>query len=94
VKVIYHVPAGKKDLVQLHDVQRACSTAMHVVGILPIHKPVAREKRMGLNVDMDLPTLLSSYFDSKPELKDRKEDLIKKTMQLVEEQQIQDAQDA
>lgn len=90
VKVIYHVPAGKKDLVQLHDVQRACSTAMHVVGIIPVHKPVAREKRVGLNVDMDLPTLLSSYFDSKPELKDRKEDLIKKTMQLVEENQNQE----
>ena len=24
VKVVYHVPAGKKDLVHLHDVQRAC----------------------------------------------------------------------
>ncbi len=94
VKVVYHVPAGKKDLVRLHDVQRACGNAMHVVGIIPIHKPVAREKRIGLNVDMDLPTLLGSYFDSKPELKDRKEDLIKKAMLLVEEQQTQDTEGA
>ena len=93
MKVIYHVPAGKKDLVQLHDVQRACSTAMHLVGIIPVHKPVAREKRIGLNVDMDLPTLLSSYFDSKPELKDRKEDLIKKTLQLMQENQDQECDD-
>jgi exonuclease SbcD len=94
VKVVYHVPAGKKDLVRLHDVQRACGNAMHVVGIIPVHKPVAREKRIGLNVNMDLPTLLGSYFDSKPELKDRKEDLIKKAMLLVEEQQTHDTEGA
>ena len=59
---------------------------------LPIHKPVAREKRIGLNVDMDLTNVTRSYFDSKPELKDRKEDLIKKTMQLVEENQNQETE--
>ena len=37
---------------------------------------------------------LGSYFDSKPELKDRKEDLIKKTLLLVEEQQTQETEDA
>lgn len=94
VKVVYHVPAGKKDLVRLHDVQRACGNALHVVGIIPVHKPIAREKRAGLNVDMDLPTLLASYFDSKPELKDRKDDLIKKTLLLMEEQQTEETDGA
>lgn len=92
VKVVYHVPAGKKDMVRLHDVQRACGNALHVVGIIPVHKPLAREKRAGLNVDMDLSTLLTLYFDSKPELKDRKDDLIKKTLLLIEEQQNQETE--
>ncbi len=36
IKIIYHVPAGKKDLVDLKAVQRACESAMYLVGVIPI----------------------------------------------------------
>jgi len=40
-----------------------------------------------MKVDMDLPTLLGTYFLSKPELKDKKDQLIEKAMDLYEESQ-------
>lgn len=87
VKIKYHVPPGKKDFVDINTVQRACAEAIHVVGIIPIHIPTVREKRSGLKVSMDLATLLGAYFDGKPELQDKREDLISKALSLVEEQQ-------
>ena len=91
VKILYHVPTGKKDLVDLQAVQRRCSQALHLVGIIPIRDHTTRERRIGAaKVSMDLPTLLNTYFDTKPELKDRKELLIEKTLMLLEEQSSQE----
>lgn len=86
LKIIYHVPDDQKDSVDLKAVQQACASAMHIVGIIPIRKVVARERRIGAaKVTMELPELLNIYFDNKPELKNKKEALIEKTLQLLEE---------
>lgn len=86
VKIIYHVPDDQKDSVDLKAVQHACARAMHIVGIIPIRKVVARERRIGAaKVTMELPELLTIYFDNKPELTNKKEALIEKTLQLLDE---------
>lgn len=90
VKIVYHVPQGKKDMVDLPAVQRACARAIHLVGILPIRKVEPRQSRSALNVDMDLPNLLDTFFASKPEYKEKKERLIEKTLALIAEQQEQE----
>jgi exonuclease SbcD len=91
VKIVYHVPSGKKDRVDLHAIERACAAALDIVGILPVHAPEKRERRTNMNVDMDLPTLLDTYFSSKTEYQERKNVLIRKTLELeVEETEIQD----
>lgn len=83
VKIIYHIPAGKKDLVDLKAIQQACSHAMDLIGVMPIHIIEPRENRgCALKVTMDLPTLLNNYFATKPELIDKKSDLIEKTLVL------------
>lgn len=87
VKIVYHIPPGKKDMVDIKALERACLNAMHVVGIIPVRKPETRERRAVMNVEMDLPTLLGAYFLTKPELKDKKDQLIEKAMQLYEESQ-------
>lgn len=87
VKIVYHIPSGKKDLVDIKALERTCLNAMHVVGIIPVRKPETRERRAAMNVEMDLPTLLGTYFLTKPELKDKKDQLIEKAMQLYEESQ-------
>lgn len=86
VKILYHLQAGKKDRVDLPTIQRACAHAIHVVGILPIRALETRERRASMKVDMDLATLLTSYFESKEELKDKKDVLIQKALELEVEE--------
>lgn len=83
VKIIYHVPTGKKDMVDLKTIELACSEALHVIGIIPIHNLQAREKRnCELKITMGLPELLGNYFATKPELIDKRENLIEKALIL------------
>lgn len=85
IKIVYHVPTGQKDTVDLKAVQLACADALYIVGIIPVRPPVIRERRIGkTEVSMELPTLLGAYFDSKPELKNKKEQLIQKTLLLMQ----------
>lgn len=86
VKILYHVPAGKKDLVDLKAIEFACSDAFDLIGIIPIHNFDSREKRQcALKVDMDLSDLLDTYFSTKPELQNKRQDLIEKTLHLWQE---------
>lgn len=87
VKIVYHLPPGKKDTVDIRAIERACAKAMHLVGIIPVRKPETRDRRSNMKVDMDLATLLTTYFLSKPELKDKKDELIEKALDLYEESQ-------
>ena len=83
VKIIYHVPPGKKDMVDLKTIQHACHDALDLIGVIPVHSFEAREKRnCALKVNMALPELLGSYFASKPELNDKRNNLIEKAMIL------------
>ncbi len=53
---------------------------------MPIRQIAPRERRSAhLTVSMDLSTLLTNYFDTKPELKERRDILIAKTLSLLEE---------
>ncbi len=86
VKIIYHIPADKKDLVDLKIIQHTCRDAMDLIGIIPIHTVEPRENRSsGLKVNMDLSTLLDTYFAAKPDLAHKKTDLIEKTLSLWQE---------
>jgi exonuclease SbcD len=92
VKIVYRLPDDALDVVDLNAVQRACLSALHVVGIIPIKKQSVREQRTGLKVTMDFSTLLKMYFDNKPELADQKDRLIKKATKLFDEYKEQQAE--
>ncbi|HSW74004.1 MAG TPA: exonuclease subunit SbcD, partial [Candidatus Limnocylindria bacterium] len=94
VKIMYHVPPGKKDLVNVQAIQKTCAHVQHLVGIIPLRKPLVRDRRATLKVDMDLSSLLGTYFDSKPELQAKKEALIDKTLQLLHEQEQRELEEA
>ncbi len=85
IKILYHVPLHKKDTVNLQTIINACSSAMHLVSITPIHIPETREKRTIMNISMDLKTIVSTYLDGKENLKNDKERLLEKAMQLQQE---------
>ena len=87
VKIIYHVPAERKDNVDIKAVQRACDDAWCIVGIIPIRQVLTRDRRLAVRVDMDFQTLLQLYFDSKIEFKDKRDHLIEQALLLLQETQ-------
>lgn len=88
VKILYHVPPDKRDLVDVSVIQRMCNEAIHLVGIIPIIQTTTRERRIGvLKAEMSTQELLEAYFASRPELKDRQPALIEKLILLMQEQE-------
>ncbi len=85
VKIIYHVPDGKKDHVDLQEVQQACDGAISIASIIPVRPNITRELRAVLSVDMDLNTLLEKYIETKDIEKKQKDSLIKKAGELYNE---------
>lgn len=86
LKIIYHVPAGKKDRVDISAIQQASANAHHLVGILPVRTLEIRDRRTTrLQVNMELPELLDIYFKSKPEWSNKRFDLIRKALELESE---------
>lgn len=82
IKIIYHIPDGKKDRVDLQEIQTACSSAISVASILPIRKVAVREQRANLNVNMDIETLLEKYLETKDISVKQKESLFLKAKEL------------
>jgi exonuclease SbcD len=87
IKIMYHVPPGIVDHLDLGRIQRACSAAWYIVGIIPVREIAVREHRAAVTVGMDLPVLLRNYFATRADIKDRADDLIEKTLQLEQEVQ-------
>lgn len=85
VKIMYHVPENTQDKVDLMLIQRFCSVAHYLVGVIPIHKVAQRQRRAELKVDMDLETLLRAYFKTKPMLAQQSEELVRKGLELAQE---------
>ena len=82
IKIVYYVPDGKKDNVNLQEIQDTCRAAICLASIVPVRKNSKRELRAELNVDMDISTLLEKYFDTKSIAKEQKDNLLKKAQEL------------
>lgn len=90
VKIMYHIPEGLPDKVDLFEVQRACAQAKYVVGVIPVHKVVKRERRAQVNVDMDFMVVLEKYINTKDFLASKKDLLMAKAQQLREQLDAQE----
>lgn len=90
VKIMYHIPEGLPDKVDLFEVQRACAQAKYVVGVIPVHKVVKRERRAQVNVDMDFMVVLEKYINTKDFLASKKDVLMAKAQQLREQLDAQE----
>lgn len=85
VKIIYHVPEGSSDKVDLLAIQRACALAFHIASITPVRKPVERERRVTLEVSMNFEQIIDKYLTSKEDLKGNEKRLKEKAFQLYRE---------
>jgi exonuclease SbcD len=78
IKIMYHVPAGMKDTVNRNVLQQICASAFHCASIMPIHAHEPKERRVALSVGMDFDDIVTRYCASKPELKNRAQELLQK----------------
>ncbi|MGC2310072.1 MAG: exonuclease SbcCD subunit D [Candidatus Babeliaceae bacterium] len=85
IKIVYHLPAGCKDRVDIPTIQKACIHAHYLVGIFPVREPEVRQRRAAIKVDMDIKTLLDSYFETKPEHQNNRALLVQKALELLTE---------
>jgi DNA repair protein SbcD/Mre11 len=82
LKIVYTVPDGKKDKVDLQEIQNACSDAFYLASIIPVRKNEIREKRASLNIEMDIKTLLDKYLQTKDFTNEHKKEILKKAQDL------------
>lgn len=86
IKIIYHLPPDMPDRVNIRTVQEACREAHQLVGIMPVRQVTKRERRIGAATAVsDLPTLLHTYFAQNELLKSKKDQLIEKTLALLDD---------
>ena len=91
VKIMYHIPENEKDTVDLKIVQQACSSAIHIVGIIPIRPITERIRRIASNQSsLSMEALLHNYFSEKKDVADKTKLLVSKAMELLEEQDEQE----
>lgn len=84
VKITYELPASITDVVDVKQIQRHCHDAMYLVGIIPIRTAQTRAHRDLLKQEMNLETLLQTYFESNESLKKRSTLLTEKALKLDE----------
>ncbi|MBU4269353.1 exonuclease SbcCD subunit D [Candidatus Dependentiae bacterium] len=82
IKIVYHVPDGKKDNVDLQVIQAACQSAISLASIVPVRKNIKRDLRTELNVDMNLDMLLDKYLETKNISGQQKDNLVAKAKEL------------
>lgn len=93
LKIVYKVPSDIIDKVDIKKIQKYCSAAMFLVGIIPVRSAQVRSHRNILQQEMNLETLLSNYFESQDALKKRKKLLVEKAMRLEELVEVKEDQE-
>jgi exonuclease SbcD len=90
IKIRYYLAADMKDYVDTQALQNVCADAQHLIGIFPMREAPERRRRESFNLDMDLQSMLTTYFTNKEATKQQASDLVKKALYLQEENQEDD----
>lgn len=84
VKIVYHVPAGVKDRVDARAIEQACESAHYLVGLLPVHQPIARQLRSSIKIDMDIATAFTTFCTQKQKTPDE----VKRLLAIIHELEV------
>lgn len=82
VKILYEIPVHMTDQVDIKKIQKECSNAMFVVGIIPVRCAQTRTHRNIVSESMNFETLLQTYLQTQPHLQKRADILLQKINQL------------
>jgi len=83
VKIVYHVPAGVSDRVDIAVIQKACQSAHYLTGVVPVHVVKERVQRTAVTSEMSTKVLLETYFKAQNVQKEKQERLVEKALDLA-----------
>jgi exonuclease SbcD len=90
IKIVYQVPAGEQDRVNLPAVHNACTQAHYIAGIIAVRTPVARQKRATFSPQeaqavrvQSTQALLRQYLTSKQIAAEKQEAALTLAQQLL-----------
>ncbi|MGD1997592.1 MAG: exonuclease SbcCD subunit D [Candidatus Dependentiae bacterium] len=85
IKIVYHLPKGKTDLVDLSAIQKACKPAHYVTGIVPVHQVQERTQRATLSTRMSTEQLVYKYLQTQDIDDTDRQRLLHKALTLVQD---------
>jgi DNA repair protein SbcD/Mre11 len=85
LKIVYHIPDGIQDQVDLFALQRACASAWAIASIIPVRKVETRERRISLQGERDIQSVLKEYLTARVEKEEKRNLLLKKATDLYQE---------
>lgn len=88
IKIIYHLPDGIQDRVEINKIYHACNACIFLVGIYPIHQisTVRKKRSIDSAQSTTIPALITTYFEQQENISTiEKNILLKKTMLLIQE---------
>lgn len=85
IKVLYHIPDGTPDRVDLAEIQKLCRKAHYVTAITPVYTLAKRAQRAVLSQEMSTSVMLEKYFATQSYDEKMKKRLTKKAHELVSE---------
>jgi len=87
VKIVYQVPPGSSDKVDVAALHAACRGVHYLAGIIPLKQFAAAKRYTGASLhDVSLSTLLRTYLDAKNIGPERVEVMMKKAALIADEQ--------
>ena len=82
VRVLYDLPSGYAEPVDLQRVRHALESAYHIASIQPRFAPVERQRRSEVSEDLNLGEALDRYIDNSTELQQYRQELKDHALQL------------
>ena len=82
VRVLYDLPSGYAEPVDLQRVRQALESAYHIASIQPRFAPVERQRRAEVSEDLNLGEALDRYIDNSTELQQYRQELKDHALQL------------
>ena len=82
VRILYDLPGGYAEPVDLQRVRQALQPAYHIASIQPRFAPVERQRRAEVSEDLNLDEALDRYIDNSAELQQYRQELKDHALQL------------
>lgn len=94
VRVLYDLPMGIEEPVDLEQIRRALDPAFYIASIQPRLTSTERPRRATVTEDLGLREALDRYIENNEHLNEKREDLLRRALELEHQLEIIDGEQA